>query len=464
MVDRRNLTIPINLAFLAVLLAISVFVTDMPPAQVAEKKMPVPPADAMPAPPAPSAETPPSAGQPSTGQAFAGQAVRLSALSMPPLPELPVAAAESRNPPVEEIQRQERPVEPQPVPEPTSLPVAELKVPSVLGLPDPLLSALARSEPELPPIPPLVPASADMKPPVVTPPAATPLQPLPMRSPPARSLQARSLQARLLPVQPLPALESLQPSMTPKTRPVAPKPDLTPSAKAPRGALPASASDNIIPLRPATDKVPDRKRMPGSTPPPVMPIEVATAARARPVTAATKPQDIRPGAVDLQMAERLMDSQDQALSLEFLWPADRRSHSRIYANLTQCLGVETGVIDRNRQVHLGAGGGRSFNTAFHSPFMRLVDQPVDPRERRIIERLRTGQHLDAGGGMAVRVFRRAHDMRLLAALNRAFGGLPLAGRVTAEYEMEGNSLYLVKLTLDGRPYDGRVRLGRDGCA
>jgi len=204
--------------------------------------------------------------------------------------------------------------------------------------------------------------------------------------------------------------------------------------------------------------------MPGSTPPPVMPIEVATAVSARPATAATKPQDIRPGAVDLQMAERLMDSQEQALSLEFLWPADRRSHSRIYATLTQCLCVETGVIDRNRRVHLGAGGGRSFNTALHSPFMRLVDQPVDPRENRIIERLRTGQHLDAGGGMAVRVFRRAHDMRLLASLNRAFGGLPSAGRVTAEYEMEGNSLYLVKLTLDGRPYDGRVRLGRDGCA
>jgi hypothetical protein len=55
-------------------------------------------------------------------------------------------------------------------------------------------------------------------------------------------------------------------------------------------------------------------------------------------------------------------------------------------------------------------------------------------------------------------------MRLLAALNRAFGGLPSAGHVTAEYEMDGSRLYLAKLTLDGRAYDGRVRLGRDGCA
>jgi len=448
-VDRRNLTIPINLAFLAVLLAVSVFVTDTPPTQVAEKKMPVPPADAMPAPPEHPAETPPSAGQSFAGQSFAGQVLRLGALPMPPLPELRVAAAESRKPPGEGIQRQESPVEPRPVPQVTPSPVAELKVPSVSARPDPLPSAPARSEPELAPITPLVPASADLKPLAATRLAATPVQPLP---------------ARQFPVQPLPALERPQPSMTPKTRPLAPKSDLTPFAKAPRGALPASSGADIIPLRPATGKVPDQRRMPGSTPPPVMPIEVVTAVSARPATAATKPQDIRPGAVDLQMAERLMGSQEQALSLEFLWPADRRSHSRIYANLTQCLGVETGVIDRNRRVHLGAGGGRSFNTALHSPFMRLVDQPVDPRENRIIERLRTGQHLDAGGGMAVRVFRRAHDMRLLASLNRAFGGLPSAGRVTAEYEMEGNSLYLVKLTLDGRPYDGRVRLGRDGCA
>ncbi len=62
----------------------------------------------------------------------------------------------------------------------------------------------------------------------------------------------------------------------------------------------------------------------------------------------------------------------------------------IYSRLTECLGVEIGVIDRDGNVYVGTGGGRVFNAALHSPFMRLVDQPVDPRERQNIKRIRTG--------------------------------------------------------------------------
>ena len=48
MVDRRNLTIPINLGFLAVLVALSAFVNDAPTALVAEKQAPASPVDTMP--------------------------------------------------------------------------------------------------------------------------------------------------------------------------------------------------------------------------------------------------------------------------------------------------------------------------------------------------------------------------------------------------------------------------------
>ena len=435
MVDRRNLTIPINLGFLAVLVALSAFVTDTPPVQVAEKQTPASPADTMPPPSAQPVETRPFAGRP-----FAGQAVRLSALSMPPLPELPMASAESWKTPAKDVQRQESPARSSPEPEVATSQVVELVAPSVQLPSDPVPPTLTptQSEPPLAPLTPLVPASADLKLAVLTP--SVPL-----------------------PAKPLPAIESSRPPITPKAGPLAPGPELTPLGKVARLAAPATSSVDITLLRPLSGKAPDHKLVAGSTPLPGMPIEAA-AANARPEIVAAKPADTRPRAVDLQAAERLMDIQGQQLSLEFLWPADRRSHPRIYTNLTQCLGVENGVIDSNRKVHLGAGGGRRFNADLHSPFMRLVDQPVDPRERRIIERLRNGQHVDAGGGMAVRVFRRAHDMRLLASLNRAFGGLPSAGRVTAEYEMDGSRLYLAKLTLDGRRYDGRVRLGRDGCA
>ena len=441
MVDRRNLTIPINLGFLAVLVALSALVTDTPPAQVAEKQTPASPTDIMPHPSAQPVETRPVAGQPIAEPPFTGQAVRLSALSMPPLPELPKVAAESWKTPVKDVQRQESPAQSSPEPEVATSPVVELVAPSVQLPSEPVPPTLTptQSEPPLAQFTPLVPASVDLKPAALT--LSVPL-----------------------PAKPLQEIESSWPPITPKAGLLAPRPELTPLGKVARPAASAASSVDITPLRPIARTAPFHQRVAGSTPPSAMPIEVAAAVSARPEIVAAKPEDTRPRAVDLQVAERLMDSQGQQLSLEFLWPADRRSHPRIYTTLTQCLGVENGVIDTNRKVHLGAGGGRRFNAALHSPFMRLVDQPVDPRERRIIERLRNGQHVDAGGGMAVRVFRRAHDMRLLTALNRAFGGLPSAGRVTAEYEMDGSRLYLAKLTLDGRRYDGRVRLGRDGCA
>ena len=183
---------------------------------------------------------------------------------------------------------------------------------------------------------------------------------------------------------------------------------------------------------------------------------------APPATPARPAEDMRPRASDFQAANLLMDDAARRLSLEFLWPSDRRSHARIYSRLTECLGVEAGVIDGTGNLLLGAAGGRGFNGALHSPFMRLVDQPVDPRELRTIESIRDGRRL-THDGRPVRVFRRDHDVRLLAALNRAFGGLPTDGRVTAEYRMEAGSLYLGKLTLDGRRHAGRVRLDHDGC-
>ena len=183
----------------------------------------------------------------------------------------------------------------------------------------------------------------------------------------------------------------------------------------------------------------------------------------RPAKTSGPPQFVKPRASDLQAADRLMDDAAQKLSLEFLWPADRRGHSRIYSRLTECLGVEIGIIDSNGKVYFGTGGGRVFNAALHSPFLRLVDQPVDPRERRLIKRIRTGRQITAKHGTAVRVFRRAHDIQLLAALNRTFGGLPTSGRVTAEYQIEAGALHLGKLTLNGRRHDGRVRLDHDSC-
>jgi hypothetical protein len=217
-----------------------------------------------------------------------------------------------------------------------------------------------------------------------------------------------------------------------------------------------NAASEIASAKPSVDMVSPERTSPERISPERTSPERASLER---ISAETAPQ-----ASDWQVADRLMDTSAQRLSLEFLWPADRQSHASIYTHLTACLGVETGLIDTAGRVHLGSGGGRSFNTAMHSPFMRLVDRPVDPREGRAIDRIRGRQGAGAGNGRIVRVFRRAHDMRLLAALNRAFGGLPANGRVTAEYRMTAGALYLDKLTLDGRRYEGGVRLDQGSCA
>ena len=262
-------------------------------------------------------------------------------------------------------------------------------------------------------------------------------------------------------------------TLSPKSRSVAMVRTLMPFSQTDEWAPVSDVGSDATPIPSLTPLAPNRQRPWDAIPaePSVGNPAVSSSAPDRldsvtpkPATTAGLPQLVKPLASDLQAAGRLMDNAAQKLSLEFLWPADRRGHSRIYSRLTECLGVETGVIDGDGTVYVGTGGGRVFNAALQSPFMRVVDQPVDPRERRNIERIRTARQITAHDGTAVRVFRRAQDIRLLAALNRAFGGLPTSGRVTAEYQIEADALYLGKLTLNGRRHDGRVRLDHDRCS
>ena len=179
---------------------------------------------------------------------------------------------------------------------------------------------------------------------------------------------------------------------------------------------------------------------------------------APPATPARPAEDMRPRASDFQAANLLMDDAARRLSLEFLWPSDRRSHAYL---LPSVLGVEAGVIDGTGKLLLGApaaGVSTAPCTPLHAT-CRPTGRPAGTSDHR---ETRDGRRL-THDGRPVRVFRRDHDIRLLAALNRAFGGLPTDGRVTAEYRMEAGSLYLGKLTLDGRRHAGRVRLDHDNC-
>ena len=423
MADRRNLSIPINLAFLAGLLAASQLTTVMAPTQPQSARAEITAAR--------SVALPPPTVEPVEDLSDGGPVMTLTAVAMPALPDVAVPEAPVADSPV-----QKAPAPPMPVPA-----VAARPDPS---LPTPMMSRQVNSAP--PGAPPLRPDVSG---------------PAPSNPPPIVPMEIAK-RAALDPASPL----------SPESRLVAMAPTPMPLSQTGEGAPLRDAGSDATPIPSLAPLAPNRQRPWDaiSAEPPVGNPAVSSSAQDRldpvtpmPATASGLPQLVKPRASDLQAAGRLMDDAAQKLSLEFLWPADRRGHSRIYSRLTECLGVETGVIYGDGTVYVGTGGGRVFNAALHSPFMRLVDQPVDPRERRNIERIRTGRQITAKDGTAVRVFRRAHDIRLLAALSRAFGGLPMGGRVTAEYQIEAGALYLGKLTLNGQRHDGRVRLDHDSC-
>jgi len=437
--DRRDISIPVNLAFLAALVTISAFVVAPPDDRMTAA---VPPEDAAPQPEQAPATLP-----------VATDMLRLTAVMMPPVPEAPKSASEPSEMALPE------PAAPQLSPQ-VSRQASSQPAPARLDLAqlDPGQPGLARPEKTL-----AAPDQAVSKPVDLTPLEVASANPAPQLMPrPGTILQTSVSPAPTRPLVPmtpespvkeeksLPPLSALAPPV-PRTSEYA----LTQAAASVPVQQAASRPD-ITPMQPPVDITAPERTPPERTPPERTLPERASLER---VAAETTPQ-----ASDWQVANRLMDTAAQRLSLEFLWPADRQSHASIYTHLTACLGVETGLIDPAGRVHLGSAGSRSFNTAMHSPFMRLVDRPVDPREDRAVDRIKDRQGAGTGNGRVVRVFRRAHDMRLLAALNRAFGGLPATGRVTAEYRMNAGALYLDKLTLDGRRYEGRIRLDQGSCA
>ena len=407
MADRSNLSIPINLAFLAGLMAASQLTTAMAPMQPYSARAEMTAAN-------PVASPPPTV-EPVDDLSDGEPVMTLTAVAMPALPDVAVPEA----------------------------PVADAPVQKVPAPPMPVSAVAAKPGPSLP----------------------TPMMPRQVGSTPSRAPPLRPDLSGPAPSNPpsIVPMEIVKPTALDPASPLSPESRSV--AMAPTPMPPSQTGDRAL-------LAPNRQRLWDAIPaePPVGNPAVSSSApdrldsvTPRPATTAGLPQLVNPLASDLQAAGRLMDNAAQKLSLEFLWPADRRGHSRIYSRLTECLGVETGVIDGDGTVYVGTGGGRVFNAALHSPFMRLVDQPVDPRERRNIERIRSGRQFTAKDGTAVRVFRRAHDIRLLAALSRAFGGLPTGGRITAEYQIEAGALHLGKLTLNGRRHDGLVRLDQDSC-
>ncbi len=190
-------------------------------------------------------------------------------------------------------------------------------------------------------------------------------------------------------------------------------------------------------------------------------VDVAMASQQSP------PRPVAPAAVDMAAARRTIEHGEDAPSLEFLWPANSASHRQIYHILTQCLGMIVGHIDQNGQVAVAPGQGvMLLNRAIHSPLLRAFNQPVTPKEARLVAGLRHHK----GDGDFIRIFRKNTDVNLLAGFRKMtkdsghMGQHHLRGQITAEYVLAHDGLFLDQVTHNGNPLDGRVQLFQGQCS
>ena len=169
-----------------------------------------------------------------------------------------------------------------------------------------------------------------------------------------------------------------------------------------------------------------------------------------------------PNAADLAKAQRQINDRKAVPSLEFLWPANSTSHQQIYHALTHCLGMVVGQINDVGDVVLAPGQGVTrLNKNLHSPLLRSLETPVTNDEARAVASLDNA----SSNKNLIRIFRKDMDIRLLAGLRKLTGTVDhLTGRVTAEYLLTNDGLYLDKVTHNGALLSGRIQLHKGRCA
>ena len=169
-----------------------------------------------------------------------------------------------------------------------------------------------------------------------------------------------------------------------------------------------------------------------------------------------------PNAADLAKAQRQINDRNAVPSLEFLWPANSTSHQQIYHALTHCLGMVVGQINDLGDVVLAPGQGVTrLNKNLHSPLLRSLETPVTNDEARAVASLDNASR----NKKLIRIFRKDMDIRLLAGLRKLTGTVDhLTGRVTAEYLLTNDGLYLDKVTHNGALLSGRIQLHKGRCA
>lgn len=138
-------------------------------------------------------------------------------------------------------------------------------------------------------------------------------------------------------------------------------------------------------------------------------------------------------------------------SIEINWPSAANQRKALFSTLVDCLGVGLGVLINGNVTPIHDSGRQ------YSRLVRMVGGKMVEREARF--------HRQSGiNGIAVRLFPRHLDSRLLAGL-ASISAKPLSqySQVQGVYVLSGGSLWVKNIYFDGKLHQGNILLARGAC-
>ena len=255
-----------------------------------------------------------------------------------------------------------------------------------------------------------------------------------------------------IPVQPKPTK-----AVKPGERFASLKPQLIPSTLVPVSAATASAPAQISeepsstsperPIRPIAENQSD-------TSPPAGPD------RANESIVANVATTIAEGRALLRILEH-----GKGPSIEIAWPRSKSQRLRLFSLLTQCYGLQAGVVAADEAAYvLNPGNGKvsPLDLDRTSGFVRVVSGAPVPNEAAAFRRLRRSV-ANPSAATPVRTFPRRFDALLLGGLQVIAGNAYANGTaIRATYKIEDKRLLVSGISIDGSRRAGAIDLTPSG--
>lgn len=234
----------------------------------------------------------------------------------------------------------------------------------------------------------------------------------------------------------------------------------------PRATLAAPPPPDVKPLAP-------RRKVAALKP---MPVQArAVVSPAKPVEARKQTSPPAPSALEAPASETLAPSVDiqtegrvllrllesgNGPRIKIAWPASASAREALYRRLTQCHGMRTAILSKDKKIFLNegpAGIANSMNLDRSSGFVRHPDGALPTGERSVAKDIRSRHRLS--GGTTIRVFPRAVDAALLGGLSSEIGsGYLKRGEITARYRIVDGRVSIGDVTADGQRFRTEIFL------